>query len=479
MKRAEFIFNTISLPIDFIALTAAGLAAYFVRYRIEDLDFVGPVIFDLSLRGFFLIFLQAAPVVLIIFALLGLYNIKGTQPFRQQVSKIVLGVSVASLLTIVLFFFNHSIFPSRFIILAAWILSIIFVIGGRFILNIIQRIMFAKNYGLHRLVVINGQNQQHKAIETLFQSKKYGYQVVAEFQHTENLLGELDRFIDENEIDEIVQTNTEISPEDNMRLAIIARTKGLSFSFIPNLFEVQRNVIELQSFRGIPMISLKNTPLDGWGRVVKRLLDIIVSSICIIITLPIAIAIAIAIKINDPGPVLYTAKRVGRKKAFDFYKFRSMYTHLSVGEKYGSLEAYQALKDLLEKSSEEDRNGPLYKIKNDPRVTPVGRFLRRTKLDEIPQFWNVLKGDMSMVGHRPHFPDQVEIYKRGNERIFTIKPGIFGLTQLAQISWPTLPFEEEIKLDTYYIENWSLKLDLIILFRSFIALFTKRSNDDY
>ena len=264
-----------------------------------------------------------------------------------------------------------------------------------------------------------------------------------------------------------------------MRLAIIARTKGLSFSFIPNLFEVQRNVIELQSFRGIPMISLKNTPLDGWGRVVKRLLDIIVSSICIIITLPIAIAIAIAIKINDPGPVLYTAKRVGRKKAFDFYKFRSMYTHLSVGEKYGSLEAYQALKDLLEKSSEEDRNGPLYKIKNDPRVTPVGRFLRRTKLDEIPQFWNVLKGDMSMVGHRPHFPDQVEIYKRGNERIFTIKPGIFGLTQLAQISWPTLPFEEEIKLDTYYIENWSLKLDLIILFRSFIALFTKRSNDDY
>lgn len=159
MKRAEFIFNTISLPIDFIALTAAGLAAYFVRYRIEDLDFVGPVIFDLSLRGFFLIFLQAAPVVLIIFALLGLYNIKGTQPFRQQVSKIVLGVSVASLLTIVLFFFNHSIFPSRFIILAAWILSIIFVIGGRFILNIIQRVMFAKNYGLHRLIVINGQNQ--------------------------------------------------------------------------------------------------------------------------------------------------------------------------------------------------------------------------------------------------------------------------------------------------------------------------------
>lgn len=479
MKRAEFIFNTISLPVDFLALSAAGVAAYFVRYRAEQIDIVGPVIFDLSLAGFLSILIRAIPAVLIIFALLGLYNIKGTQPFRQQISKVVIGVSLASLFTIVLFFFNQSIFPSRFIILAAWILSIVFVIGGRLILKIVQRVLFSRNFGLHRLIIINGQNKQHQAIDTLFQSKKYGYQVVAEFKYSPNLVDELDNFIDDNKVDELVQTNSDISPEQNMELAILARTKGLSFSFIPNLFEVQRNVIELHSFRGIPMISLKNTPLDGWGRVVKRLLDIIVSVICIIITLPVYLAIILAIKLNSPGPILYTADRVGRKKHFQFYKFRSMYTHLSVGEKYGSLEAYQALQELIKKEDETNRSGPLHKIKNDPRVTPVGRFLRRTKLDELPQFWNVLKGDMSMVGHRPHLPDQVEKYRRGNERIFNIKPGIFGLTQLAQIAWPALPFEEEIKLDTYYIENWSLRLDLVILFRSFIALFFGKSQDDY
>ena len=479
MKRAEFIFNTISLPTDFIALTTAGILAYFVRYRFEQFDLVGPVIFQLSLGDFITILLNVIPAVLIIFAFLGLYNIKGTQPFRQQITKIFTGVSLASLLTIVLFFFNQSIFPSRFIILAAWILGIISVILGRAILKLVQRILFSKNFGLHRLIIINGQNQQHQAIETLFQSKKYGYQIVGEFKFGPNLVDELDNFIDDNKVDEIVQTNTEISPEENMQLAILARTKGLSFSFIPNLFEVQRNVIELQSFRGIPLISLKNTPLDGWGRVVKRLSDIVISSICIIITSPIVLAIIIAIKINSPGPVLYNATRCGRSKNFKFYKFRSMFTHLSVGEKYGSSTAEQALKELLEAVSEDDRKGPLYKIKNDPRVTSVGRFLRRSKLDELPQFWNVLKGDMSMVGPRPHFPDQVELYKRGNERIFSIKPGIFGLTQLAQIAWPTLPFEEEIKLDTYYLENWSWRLDITILIRSFIALFYHKSEDDY
>ncbi len=479
MKKAELIFNTISLPTDFIALTAAGIGAYFVRYRIEEFDLVGPVIFDLSLAGFMSILLRAIPVVLIIFAFLGLYKVKGTQPFRQQVTKVFMGVSLASLLTIVMFFFNRSIFPSRFIILAAWVLSIIFVIGGRFILKQVQRVLFSRNFGLHRLIIINGQNKRQQAIEMLFHSKKYGYQVIGEFTHSESMIDELEHFIDDNKVDEIVQTNTDISSEQNMQLAILARSKGLHFSFIPNLFEVQRNVIELQSFRGIPLISLKNTPLDGWGRVVKRLLDIVVSVICIIITLPIYLAIAFAIKVTSPGPVLYTAQRVGRNRHFNFYKFRSMYTHLSVGEQYGSLEAYQALQELLEQGDDGDRNGPLHKIKNDPRVTPLGKFLRRSKLDELPQFWNVLKGDMSMVGHRPHLPEQVERYKRGNERIFSIKPGIFGLTQLAQISWPNLPFEEEIKLDTYYLENWNLRLDLVILIRSLVALISGKSQGDY
>lgn len=468
------------MPVDAITLAGAGLIAYYIRYHLERFDIVGPVIFDLSVNGFISILIRVIPFLLVIFAFLGLYNIRSTEPFRQQATKIFVGVSLGALFTIVLFFFDQSIFPSRFIILAAWILSIVLVITGRLILRIFKNIMFARNYGLHRLIIINGHGSETQTIESLFQSNRYGYQVVAKFDHHDDILTELENFIDQNQVDEIIQTNTAITREQNMHMAVLARSKGLSFSFIPSLFEVQRNVIELQTYRGVPLISLKNTPLEGWGRVVKRISDIIFSAICIIITLPLFLFICVAIKITDPGPIFYNVTRVGRGKNFTFFKFRSMYTHLSVGDKYGANSAQETLEKLLQAMKDEDRSGPLYKIKNDPRVTPIGRFIRKTKLDELPQFWNVLLGDMSMVGPRPHFPDQVAEYKRGNERIFSIKPGIFGLTQLAQLSWPNLPFDEEIKLDTYYLENWSWRLDLSILFRSFFALIlNRRSNDDY
>lgn len=253
----------------------------------------------------------------------------------------------------------------------------------------------------------------------------------------------------------------------------------MQFSFVPNLFEVQRNVIELNNLKGVPVISLKNTPLDGWGKAMKRSLDIIVSSICLVITSPLFLILAIAIKLDSKGPVIYKAERCGRGKNFQFYKLRSMYAHLSVGEKYGKDEAKKILEELIQVNSE-NRSGPLWKIKDDPRVTKVGKFIRRTKLDEIPQFYNVLKGDMSMVGPRPHVPEQVDQYKATNGRVLSIKPGIFGFTQIAQSNWPTLPFEEEIRLDTYYIENWSIWMDLGILIKSFLLLFwDKKSKDNY
>ncbi len=157
-----------------------------------------------------------------------------------------------------------------------------------------------------------------------------------------------------------------------------------------------------------------------------------------------------------------------------------MYAHLSTGDKYGSKEADEMLQKLISQNGDGDRSGPLYKIKDDPRVTRVGKFLRRTKLDEIPQFWNVLIGDMSMIGPRPHLPEQVEQYRQYYGRVFSIKPGIFGLTQIAQMSRPDLPFEEEIRLDTYYIENWSLIWDIKIILRSlFMLLFGHKPNDNY
>jgi lipopolysaccharide/colanic/teichoic acid biosynthesis glycosyltransferase len=187
-----------------------------------------------------------------------------------------------------------------------------------------------------------------------------------------------------------------------------------------------------------------------------------------------------AIRLDSPGPAIYPALRGGRDKDFWFYKFRTMYTHLSVGDNFGGAEAERIRQQLWEKNDRGGKAGPFLKVKNDPRVTKVGRFLRKTKLDEIPQFWNVLIGDMSMVGPRAHVLDEVDRYRNHYKRMFSIKPGIFGMSQLAQATWPDLPFNEEIRLNTYYIENWSLWLDIKILAKSFYSLFfARKPHDDY
>ncbi len=478
MKKSELLFNLIAIPLDTLALISAGIVAYQLRYQTDS--WVGPVLFDLSLADFLGILIRAIPIVLLIFALLGLYSLRGTRRIRTEWSKVTMGLSLGAFLTIILFFFDQSIFPSRFIILAVWLLSLVFVLIGRFILKQVQQSLFAKGYGLHRLALINGSGTEAKVIHDLLKDPRHGYVVVAELSNNEEVLDSLSRLYQEQPFDEIVQTNHNTSAQDNLALVAFARQYGLQFSFVPNLFEVQRNIIELNNLQGIPIIGLKNTPLDGWGKLIKRISDILISIFCLIISAPLMLILAIAIKLDSKGPAIYSSIRCGENgRPFRFYKFRSMHAHLSVGDDYGKEEAKALLEELISVAADK-RDGPLFKIKDDPRVTKVGRFIRRTKVDEIPQFWNVLKGDMSMVGPRPHLPEQVEQYRATNGRVLTIKPGIFGFTQIAQTSWPTLPFEEEIRLDTYYIENWSLWVDFQILAKSFLILFwEKKPKDNY
>ncbi len=340
--------------------------------------------------------------------------------------------------------------------------------------------MFAKNIGLHKLVLINGEHGNAAIIEEVYRNKSYGYEISAELEYSEGIFNQLEELFSHKRIDEILQANPTLGDEVNLKLVEFARNRGLAFSFVPNLFEVQRNSVETLTLNGLPVISLKNTPLDGWGKVSKRILDIVASFICLVLTLPAFIIISLAIKIDSRGRVIYSALRGGRGKDFTFFKFRTMYSHLSVGEDYGGSQAEKVRQELWKKNDRGGETGPFLKIRHDPRVTRVGRFLRRTKLDEIPQFWNVLKGDMSMVGPRAHVLDEVERYRSRYRRMFSIKPGIFGLSQISQSSWPDLPFEEEIKLNTFYIENWSLWLDVKILAKSlWLLLFGAKTKEDY
>jgi lipopolysaccharide/colanic/teichoic acid biosynthesis glycosyltransferase len=334
--------------------------------------------------------------------------------------------------------------------------------------------------GLHKLVIITGNALEASVIEKIYKNPKNGYEVVGEFKFSDEIFEKLSELYRQNRLDEILQANSMLDDNQNLKLVQFSRNKGLKFSFVPNLFEVQRNIVETSDLKGVPIISLKNTPLDGWGKVTKRVLDVLSSGICLAITSPAILLISIAVKLDSDGKIIYSAPRGGRGKSFNCYKFRSMYSHLSVGDDYGGEKAEKMRQELWSKNDRGGAEGPFLKIKKDPRVTSVGRFLRKTKLDEIPQFWNVLKGDMSMVGPRAHVLDEIGRYKDRYPRMFSIKPGIFGASQIAQMSWPDLPFEEEIKLNINYIENWSLWLDVKILAKSFwVLFFGKTSKEDY
>lgn len=476
MKKSELLFNFISLPVDALMLLFAGVLSFYLR--LHSIVWARPVLYQLELRQFLLTLAYVIPIALIIFAVLGLYNLKGTRKFKQEFSRVTLGVSAGLFIVIVLFFFNQNLFPSRFIILASWGISIVFVIFGRLLLKRIQQFLFRKGHGLHKLIIINGQSQESLVIQNILKDTSYGYEVVAELEYEDAIADKLEGLYEAHALDEIMQTNPSLNDAQNLRLIEFARNKGSHFSFVPNLFEMQRNVIDIEDFKGIPVISVKNTPLDGWGKVAKRVMDIVVSFTCLIITAPVFLIIAIAIKLDSKGPIVYPALRGGRGKDFWFYKFRSMYAHLSPG--LGGQEAEKVRQELWQKNDRGGDSAPFLKIKNDPRVTRVGKFLRKSKLDELPQFWNVLKGDMSMVGPRAHVLDEVDRYRSRYRRMFSIKPGIFGTSQTAQLSWPDLPFDEEIRLNTYYIENWSIWLDVKILAQTFYFLFfASKPTDDY
>jgi len=221
----------------------------------------------------------------------------------------------------------------------------------------------------------------------------------------------------------------------------------------------------------VPLVEVKKTPLDGWGRILKRLFDLIVSAGLIIMLSPIMLAVALLIKLDSPGPLFFAKlddgtplRRVGvAGRLFCYWKFRSMRPY-SDSLRYTELSGQNLRND-----------GPMVKIKDDPRVTRVGKYLRRWSLDELPELFLVLRGKMSLVGPRPHLPEEVAKYEGRHKKVLTIKPGITGLAQVSGRS--DLSFEEEVKLDVFYIENWSLWRDIVILIRTPLAVLKNRQAD--
>ncbi|MFA5318207.1 MAG: sugar transferase [Patescibacteria group bacterium] len=471
MKKFELSFTFLLLPLDFVMLMLAAISAYHIRFA-EITAEIRPVIFNLPFSDYAAIAVYISLLWLVIFAFAGLYKINGFVKIVNEAYRIVLACSTGFMAVIILMFFRRELFSSRFIILAAWILAIIYVVAARIAVRWLQRHLYSRGVGAHNIAVIGDMPITDKMIKIFSLNKALGYKVAKRYKHfNEEAEKELRGLIELKKIDDIIQIDPNLPKAEILKIINFCEENHITFKYAADLLGTKILKTDVNMIAGVPIVEIKNTPLDGWGRIAKRIFDIISSLFFIIILSPIIIATALLIKFESNGPIIYKNERVSKDGYFKTYKFRSMLIKYCVGQEYGNNDtALKYEKELIE--NQNTKEGPVYKIGNDPRLTKVGRFIRRWSIDEFPQFFNVLFGSMSLVGPRPHQPREVARYERHHKKVLAIKPGITGLAQISGRS--DLTFEEEVKLDTYYIENWSLLLDISIILRTPIAMLRRR-----
>jgi len=454
-KRSELFFTILLIPVDLLMVLTAFILAYKWRlyFGLVPATYFEP--FDQYLR--FILF--TIPMWFIVFAANSLYSTE-RRGVAKEFGKICVAVSAGVALLTAGIFLSRTFFFSRLIIIFTWILTIIMVLLGRYLLLLVQRLLYRRGVGIHRVIVIGDNGLAKSMVRQISNDKNLGYELVKLIDH--DGINKLETIFARTPVDDILIADAELDQDDVIRVMTFCQDHNLGFKVIPNLFLVQSSHASMQTLAGIPVVEFKRTPLDGWGRIIKRVIDVFGSVILIILSSPFMLITALLVKLNDRGPVFFRQKRVGLDKNFTLLKFRSMKVEYCTGDEYGGQKAAAYRKELKKMMNEVD--GPVFKISNDPRITSVGHFIRKTSLDELPQFFNVLRGDMSLIGPRPPLPEEVEEYTDWQRRRLGVKPGITGMWQVSGRS--ELTFDEWVRLDAYYIEHWSLWLDFVILLKT-------------
>jgi exopolysaccharide biosynthesis polyprenyl glycosylphosphotransferase len=461
MKKSELFFTAALVPLDFLLVLLAGLTAYSLRFG--WLIALRPAVFELPFRGYLMLALGLSFIYVLTYAMAGLYSVSGARRLRFEMARIFIASAAGMALAIVTIFF-------RFIVLAAWIFAFIYTGLSRVAVRMLQRLAVRWGIGIRRVAVIGGDDRITETLVREFGERKVmGYRVAARFDRfDDDVRRQLDAMNESDEIDGLIVTSPNIGRDTLADALAFAQSRHLEFKYSADLLATRVSNLEIGAISGVPIVEVKGTRLDGWGRILKRIFDFLGAAALIVLTSPIMIATAIAIKLDSPGPVLFTrlpggepARRIGEcGRPFLFLKFRSM-------RRDSHEQRYNALAGLNERA-----DGPLVKIKNDPRVTKVGKFIRKWSIDELPQLFLVLTGSMSLVGPRPHLPEEVAKYTDRQRRVMAVKPGITGMAQVSGRA--SLTFEDEIRLDTYYIENWTLWLDVSILLKTPLVVFSMR-----
>jgi undecaprenyl-phosphate galactose phosphotransferase len=489
MKRSEIFFSVLQVPLDFLLLLAGFLAAYWLR----DSGFVltpdvpgdlgsvvryGSLSDILPFSEYLRYVLYIIPVMIGIFGLTGLYAMRGSLPLSKKAIRVFLGVSVGLFFVLLLFLLRNDFFLPRSTVLYAWAFCTLFVLLGRMVIRMIQAILQKFGIGVIRLGIVGSQESATTILLGLMHNPHSLYRLDSLLESLQ--VDKLIRQLNADKLDELIVVNEHYDTEDLIKIRNHCLEHQVGFSFVPSLFTKLQSNYAVRSEFGMPAIEIKPTPLDGWGRVVKRIFDIISSIVLIILFSPVYLIIAVWMLISSPGPLIYKNKRLGKDMEPIFvWKFRSMKVEYCDGPGYSGAAAFK--KYLVSNPAAAKEWEATSKLQNDPRVSQVGKFLRKTSLDELPQFFNVLGGSLSLVGPRPivrnDFHDEVEKYGEAARMLFTVKPGVTGFWQVSGRNDTT--FAERIQLDMHYIENWSLWWDLLIMFKTISVFIPKRGKGAY
>lgn len=456
-----------------LALTLLAFAlAYFARYELNILrpvleinraEFAPYIPYAFIYAGWLYFHYHGA----------GLYRPARGRAVFEEIYLIINGVTSATVLLLALFFLFQPLVFSRLMLLYVAVLTIALLALARAIRRLIYAHLRSKGIGVQRVLIVGVGSVGQAVLRVMMARKDLGYQPIG-YVDDDPERGEVDlgrvkglgntdnlrSTIRKHHVDLVVITLPWSHHDRILQLTRVARRAGIEVRVVPDVFQLNMRQVQVENLDGIPLLGVNgDAPFLGINRLLKRSIDlglILLASPLLLIIFGLA---ALAIRIEGPGPVLYRARRVGEGgQEFDMFKFRSMIP-----------DADRYRQELIEAAGDDPRHP---KIRNDPRVTRVGHFLRRTSIDELPQLINVVKGQMSLVGPRPPTPDEVALYEPWHMQRLQIIPGITGLWQVSGRS--EVPFDEMCLLDIYYIENWSIRMDVQILLMTIPHVLLKR-----
>ncbi len=412
-----------------------------------------------------------------------LYRLRGEFSLFDDIVKVFKAVGLGSLLIVAAAFLYRGGFAFRSFSYArgVFVLDFVLALAGLAAVRLLVRggQIVARRRGVNLIptLVVGRGEEARLCIEEMRRRPALGYRIIGVVESGEaaelpaefagvpivcNIQG-LPEVIRAAGVNEVIVTDPKLSSDTLFEVMMQAgRRRGVEFRIVPNLFNLAPQKTEIDQIGALPMIRLFSDPLSDAARLVKRASDLLLAGVALIILAPVWIIVALLIKLDSPGSVFYRQERVGMDgRIFLFIKFRSMRTDAddTIHREY-----QEKLIAGLGETNLGDEEKPVFKLANDPRITRVGRVLRRLSLDELPQLLNVLRGDMSVVGPRPPIPYEVENYELWHRKRLDMKPGITGLWQVSGRN--RLSFDEMVRLDLFYIENWSIWLDAKIILKT-------------